>query len=916
MRGSAAWQSALCYATGFGVSTDWNEADKYFTQSSKLGSTIARRFQPILYRHGTEHTGEEYTTVICEMLSLDVIPSVEASWLSHNHILDPIDQALSSRLVRVPSNDIQTLDKASTTSTSLPPEYVSKVLDSRLEAAIAHKDCNEIRAIHAILSLSSIRCNEPSLVQGLRTRDWKVVQTLIACGLSLEEKDEGGRSAFHWLFMLDEEAPCFAKHCCTRIIHSDALDVAAMSTITIHPQWPLQLEGTPLAHAVAVGSRATVVALLSLGANPLAPVHLSRSEEGWTSLHVAVKYHRPDILKILLGATKTKEDIPPFYTPLAVALCYSSVLERISMHGRHHVKHLQETIALLGPSEILEEASPEGVTALMRSLESNDVQVTAALLQRNEATATIRSISPNPAEEPEFHYPIHHAAQLASCRDDLEVLKILELIKKYDTGALSRLDSHCRTPLHLAASGSSSRAVAFLVKHNSSLLLSQDVFGARPLHYCESATIAEQLVMLGAEVNALDHSGRSPLCYAVTKRLGTVVRLLCKLNATTNMCVGSPYSPLHIAIINAAHEITTTLIAFGASVNLQDHSGNTPLHVAARNSPRHILRLLLDNGANALILNDQGVSALHVAAQSGNNDALDILSDNKPELTLKPEDKTTNSCSQLIPRSPLYICMEKFNTRAVNLMLPRLPKLDAEKKDSTGRNILHYAAEATNIYLVEGLIRIRVDLDARNAIGDTALTLAVRSRPREMKRPQLCRMLIENGASVTAQNDAGEMTWDIAVNNIQAETQDDLRCVLEILLLHSVEACRRVTRQKKLPDPLFSGYDREPYGRELVHFAFNRPDRKLLKALKVRMPLEEFNKAEAEEVQAKEEQDARAAIRVKMVAAEEVQAKKEKDARVAAEEVQAKIAQIARMHEIQRQAQSLSLKSRLMCRLG
>jgi ankyrin repeat protein len=399
--------------------------------------------------------------------------------------------------------------------------------------------------------------------------------------------------------------------------------------------------------------------------------------------------------------------------------------------------------------------------------------------------------------------------------------------------------------------------VILLMEQEPSSLHAKDTLGARPLHYCESPTVAEHLVSLGADIDALDSSGQSALCYAVTKQLHAVVRLLCKLKATTNMCVRSHNNPLHIAIRNATYEIATTLIAFGASVNKLDHLGNTPLHVAARKSPRNFLELLLDNGANALILNDRGLSALHVAAQFDNYDAIDILSCNKPDLIIGCDVKMTSSGTQVrqtISQSPLYICVEKFNTRAVNLMLPRLPMLDAEFKDSTGRNILHYAAEAGNLYLVEGLIGKKVDLNAPKIGGDTALILAIRSRL-GLNRLKLCQVLIEHGASVTAQNDVGEMVWDIAVDNIDVETQDDLRCILELLLLHSNEACRMVTRRIRPVRFLPLGRTREPCGQDLVHFAFNRPDIKLLKALKTRMPSIEFEEAEGEEKRMKEEKE-------------------------------------------------------------
>ena len=74
----------------------------------------------------------------------------------------------------------------------------------------------------------------------------------------------------------------------------------------VHPQWPLQLFGTPLSFAIAVGCEDTARALLKLGANPSARVYhegaFTDHRRNWTAMHVAVKYLNVAVLNILRQA--------------------------------------------------------------------------------------------------------------------------------------------------------------------------------------------------------------------------------------------------------------------------------------------------------------------------------------------------------------------------------------------------------------------------------------------------------------------------------------------------------------------------------------------------------------------------------------------------------------------------------------
>jgi ankyrin repeat protein len=435
------------------------------------------------------------------------------------------------------------------------------------------------------------------------------------------------------------------------------------------------------------------------------------------------------------------------------------------------------------------------------------------------------------------------------------------------------------------------RAALFLQNLAPSLLHTKDKFGAMPLHYCGSAAVTEGLLALKADINALDDAGQTALYNAVLKGLGPVVRQLCNLGAETNTGAGRYCNPLHAAVLNTHHELATMLIGFGASTNLQDKDGNTALHLAARKSPGHILRLLLDNGADACILNNRGHTALHTAVESRNVVAIEELSlhDRKLIHITRPKDLERVGIDEST-RSPLFLCAQMNYSAAIERMVPLLDQSVIEATGWNDRSILHHAADLGSLDLVSNLVRRGANVDVQDARGNTPLMLAVRHRTRERTSSlKICQELIKHGAITTLENENGEMAWDIAVNDIQDNTYG----ILALLLHHSAEACRNVTRQKKetvqsgIPTILVSSYDlgsssedlveaslhqtdsrlstasnvepdadattfvlsrrdREPCGKELVYKAIHRPDQRLLAALKTRMILSEFSAAEAQ----------------------------------------------------------------------
>ena len=110
--------------------------------------------------------------------------------------------------------------------------------------------------------------------------------------------------------------------------------------------------------------------------------------------------------------------------------------------------------------------------------------------------------------------------------------------------------------------------------------------GATPLHRATTGKNADPaaaaaLLAAGADADARDERGRTPLHRAAHNPDPAVVAALLKAGADVNACAGKLYggmTPLHRAAArrNANPAVVAALVAAGADVNARDERGRTP----------------------------------------------------------------------------------------------------------------------------------------------------------------------------------------------------------------------------------------------------------------------------------------------------------------------------------------------------
>ena len=250
----------------------------------------------------------------------------------------------------------------------------------------------------------------------------------------------------------------------------------------------------------------------------------------------------------------------------------------------------------------------------------------------------------------------------------------------------------------------------------------------------------KQLVAQGADVNARDQNGVTPLMSAAS---------------------------------GGQTEIASFLISKGADVNSKNKSGFTPLICAAMSGNQQVVQLLIDKGADVNAKDKEGYTAAYYASMYQYNDLAEMLM-----ATGKSSSGSKGTPAQTqkeLDEAVLFAMANKDYNRVMNL-IERGASVKVRYPDNED-SLLHAAVDQGSSTMVEYLLGKGLDVNTRQKDGETPLYYAL-----VHKQVALVNLLLNKGAMVDIKNEVDRSPLYFFVTNCHENFSTEDRQIAELLI--------------------------------------------------------------------------------------------------------------------------------------
>ena len=475
-----------------------------------------------------------------------------------------------------------------------------------------------------------------------------------------------------------------------------------------------KLGNTPLCIAAMRGRNDAAAELLKQNANPNA-----RNEFGWSAIHYSAAANASEMVRQIGQANGADLDLKTNEGNTALLLA-------ASQGAKGAIKVLVEAgadVNVKGPAEW---------SALHFAVDQDDLEVIGILCDggadvnamcKEHKTPLMLAVMKvwgkavrvllDKCADPNLR-DLHGWSALHMAAESKETIEILQLL--INNGAyVDELTNKGNTALALAVLKNSIGSAKVLLHGKADPSICGDHCWS-PLHVAAErnySKMAELLCSFGANLNATNQQGYTPLVISVAKGFEEVAGTLLQNGANPDMQSElNGWSALHFAAQEDNHVMGELLCNFEADLDIRTHERNTPLLIAAKKkseqmvsmNSKRMMSILLGRMANANICDSHGWTALHCAAQEDDSEIIQLLC----------------ACSA-----------------------------NCEAKTAKGNTPLAIAAIHNADVAAEEFIKLGVDVNAKNCDGWTPLCCAICNSsfgPRLIKRlcsPSNVSMLTE-----------------------------------------------------------------------------------------------------------------------------------------------------------------------------
>ncbi|PCD34539.1 hypothetical protein FGRA07_08857 [Fusarium graminearum] len=391
----------------------------------------------------------------------------------------------------------------------------------------------------------------------------------------------------------------------------------------------------------------------------------------------------------------------------------------------------------------IEAADDNGYRPLHLAAERNFGQMTQLLIEKG---ADIESrTAPKAQDEPfeEGLTPLLVAARSGR----VETFHIL-----IDHGANPKASSSGYTGVYLATAGQNKSLIRLFVQKGVSV-------DARTTHEENTALIravrdgypqiVSLLIKLGADVNASNNIGWTPLHFAAETGFEDVVEILLKAGANATAESHDGKRPRTISWENKHHPVTTILDgSVPISLDAQLHSKAlrlTALFYAARNGHLNKICQVLDEGFDVNSLDADGRSSLSMAAEHGWSDIVQYLTSRNADVNLKDN----------YGGSPLWWASRYGSAMIVEHLINQ--GAHADSPDADGQSPLSASSQYGHLKIMKLLLEHGANPNSSTGYGKSPLLFAV-----ENEQLDAVKLLLESGADINYKSPEGDSALSLA----------------------------------------------------------------------------------------------------------------------------------------------------------